>query len=235
MAMWSGARLHAELVALGPGIPDEAGGALPFVRLGVARLPRARGVRLLIVGVVSLVNFDHGFERGVVIAPVRALLRGGGMGGDRGAGLARVGVERNTIVGIDFLTIGFVVAALGYIGVQSIPIAAFGFAVAIIGALILLIVPESIPQDAYKALLKDSITNIEIVLEESQLRERAYFLKIEDEVRAFIPISASPSGIESSQLVLQNLSKAPKRFITNYRELRGLTLVPPGNEIVKPI
>src|SRR5271157_4683205 len=33
--------------------------------------------------------------------------------------------------------------------------------------------------------------------------------------------------------MLQNLSKAPRRFITNYRDLRGLTLVPPGNEIVK--
>ncbi len=142
-------------------------------------------------------------------------------------------VDRNTIVGIDFLVIGLVVLGLGYIGVQSIPIAAFGFAVAIIGALLLLIVPEPIPQDTYKSILKDAIANIEIILEESQLRERAYFLKIDDEVRAFVPISAGSESVQSSQGLVQNLTKGPKRFITNYRGLAGLTLIPPGNELVK--
>jgi hypothetical protein len=142
-------------------------------------------------------------------------------------------VDRNTIVGIDFLVIGLVVLGLGYIGVQSIPIAAFGFAVAIIGALLLLIVPEPIPQDTYRSLLKDAITNIEIILEESQLRERAYFLKIGDEIRAFVPISASLESFQSSRGLVQSLTKGPKRFITNYRGHAGLTLVPPGNELVK--
>lgn len=139
--------------------------------------------------------------------------------------------DRNTIVGIDFLVIGLVVAGLGYIAAQSIPIAAFGFAVAIIGALVLLIVPEPVPQDSYKTLLKDAIANIEIVLEESHLRERAYFLHFENDVRAFIPIT--DKNIQSSQRLVQNLMMAPKRFITNYKGLRGLVLVPPGNELVK--
>jgi hypothetical protein len=142
-------------------------------------------------------------------------------------------VDRNTIVGIDFLVIGLVVLGLGYVGAQSIPIAAFGFAVATIGALLLLIVPEPIPQDTYKSLFKDAIANIEIILEESQLRERAYFLRIDDEVRAFIPISAGSETVKSSQGLVQNLTKGPKRFITNYRGLTGLTMIPPGNELVK--
>jgi hypothetical protein len=140
--------------------------------------------------------------------------------------------DRNTIVGIDFLVIGFIVLGVGYIGAQSIPIAAFGFAVAIIGALILLIVPEPVPQDAFKSLLNDAISNIEIVLEESQLRERAYFVRIEDEVRAFVPISMSESA-KSSEGLVQNLTKGPKRFITNYRGLVGLSLIPPGRELVR--
>ena len=140
-------------------------------------------------------------------------------------------VDRNTVVGVDFLLIGFVVAGLGYIGAQSIPIAAFGFAVAIIGALVLLIVPEPVPQDAYRSLLKDAITNIEIILEESQLKERAYFLNIENEIRAFIPIIQE--RIQSSDRLVQSLTVCPKRFVTNYRGFRGLVLVPPGNESVK--
>jgi hypothetical protein len=144
-------------------------------------------------------------------------------------------VDRNTIVGIDLLTIGVVVSALGFIGAQSIPIAAFGFAVAIIGALILLIVPESIPQDAYRSLLKDSIANIEIILEESQLRERAYFVKTEEKVRAFIPILSTAESISgtTSEMLAQSLSKAPARFITKYGDLKGLMLIPPGNEITR--
>jgi hypothetical protein len=145
-------------------------------------------------------------------------------------------VDRNTIVGIDLLTIGIVVSALGFIGAQSIPIAAFGFAVAIIGALILLIVPESIPQDAYRALLKDSIANIEIILEESQLRERAYFVKTEEKVRAFIPILSAAESVSgtTSEMLAQSLSKAPPtRFITKYGGMKGLMLIPPGNEIVR--
>ncbi|MHB8567863.1 MAG: hypothetical protein ACYC7D_12845 [Nitrososphaerales archaeon] len=138
-------------------------------------------------------------------------------------------VDRNTIVGIDLLVIGGVVSALGYIGVQSIPVAGFGFAVAIMGALILLIVPEPIPQDAFRALLADSITNIEILLEESRLKERAYFLRTDDEkVRAFIPFEKhSPAEL------LERLNKAPKRFVTNSGDLKGLMLIPPGNEIVR--
>lgn len=140
-------------------------------------------------------------------------------------------VDRNTIVGIDLLAIGVVVAALGYIGAQSIPIAGFGLAVAIIGALVLLIVPEPIPQDAFKALLKDSITNIEILLEESHLKERAYFLRTDDaKVRAFIPITVEE---QENAKTLLTLNKAPKRLLTNYGDLKGLMLIPPGNEIVK--
>ena len=100
-------------------------------------------------------------------------------------------VDRNTVVGVDLLVVGFLVSALGYILAQSIPIAALGFALAIIGALLVLLVPEPVPQDAYRALLSDSIRNVEIILEEADLHERAYFVQLEDgEIRALIPLTA---------------------------------------------
>jgi len=140
---------------------------------------------------------------------------------------------------------------LGYVGAQSIPITAFGFAILVIGALILLIVPESVPQDAYKALLKDSITNIEILLEESQLRERAFFMRLDEgareqnEIRAFIPFpvvkvrgeevtSSAESLLSTSEVLLQeSLSSSPRRFVVKFGSSKALCLVPPGNEIVK--
>ncbi len=154
--------------------------------------------------------------------------------------------DRNTIVGVDFLVIGLVVSALGYIGVQSVSIAALGFSIAIIGALILLVIPESVPQDAFRALLKDSITNVEIILEETQLKNKAYFIPVKSEdnprgeIRAFIPIDAPVPKEETSiasnlniSMLVEYIDKSPRRFITSYGDLQGLLLVPPGNDIVR--
>jgi len=145
-------------------------------------------------------------------------------------------VDRNTVVGIDLLVVGFIVAGLGYTLAQSVPIAALGFALAVIGALLVLLVPEPVPQDAYKALLSDSIRNVEIILEESDLHERAYFMQLEDgETRALIPLSAlkAAGGASISSAALRELDKAPRRFIVDYHGLRGLMLIPPGAQIVK--
>ena len=141
-------------------------------------------------------------------------------------------MERNTLVGVDFLLMGFIISALGFFLADSIPIASFGFALAVIGALILLIVPEALPQDAFRALLKDAVRNVEIILEESGLRNRAYFMQMEDgELRALVPLSTPGSNQPAPDPA--ELDKAPRRFIVNLKGIRGLLLIPPGNEIVK--
>ncbi len=145
--------------------------------------------------------------------------------------------DRNTIVGIDFLVIGIVLSALGYIFSQSVSITAFGLVLAILGALIILIVPEVVPKEAYKALLQDSISNIELILEESMLKEKAYFIPTESgKIRALIPLSSSVSSnlkSPSASSLIQNVSRAPERFISRYGGIEGLFLYPPGNEIVR--
>ena len=141
-------------------------------------------------------------------------------------------MERNTLVGVDFLLMGFIVSALGFFLADSTPIASFGFALAVIGALILLVVPEAVPQDALKALLKDSVRNVEIILEESGLRNRAYFMQMEDgEIRALVPLAVP--GSEQVAPSPAELYMAPRRFVVNHRGIRGLLLIPPGNEIVR--
>jgi len=140
-------------------------------------------------------------------------------------------VERNTLVGIDFLLMGFIISGLGFFLADDIPIASFGFALAVIGALILLVVPEPVPQDAMKSLLKDAVRNVEIILEETGLRNRAYFTQMDGEVRAFIPLTG-PDGKPTAPQFAE-LDNAPRRFVVNLKGMRGLLLIPPGNEIVK--
>jgi hypothetical protein len=127
---------------------------------------------------------------------------------------------------------GFIISALGFFLADSVPIASFGFALAVIGALILLVVPEAVPQDALKALLKDAVRNVEIILEESGLRNRAFFMEMEDgELRALVPLSTPGSNQAAPNPA--EIDKAPRRFIVNQKGIRGLLLIPPGNELVK--
>jgi hypothetical protein len=141
-------------------------------------------------------------------------------------------MDRNTLVGVDFLVMGFIVSGLGFVLAQSVPIASFGFALVVIGALVVMLVPEPVPKDTFKALLKDSIRNVEIILEESGLRNRAYFMQMEDgEVRALVPLETS--GSEQRPPNVAELEKAPRRFIVDHKGIRGLLVIPPGNEIVK--
>ena len=140
-------------------------------------------------------------------------------------------MERNTLVGADFLLMGFVISGLGFFLADSTPIAAFGFALAVIGALVLLVVPENVPRDALKALLKDAVRNVEIILEEAGLRNRAYFMQMEDgELRALVPLS---TGQDQAAPATAEIDRGPRRFIVSQKGVTGLLLVPPGNEIVR--
>jgi hypothetical protein len=158
--------------------------------------------------------------------------------------------DRTSNIGLVFLLTGVVVAAAGYLVVQSIPIAGFGFALSALGALALFLASEVVPQDAYRALLDDSIANIEIVLEESQLQQRAVFIPSSGAVRAVIPVltangqrmrSTPQNELEESifdessfaRSLQQIVRDGSRKFIANYENLQGLVLVPPGNEIVK--
>jgi hypothetical protein len=139
-------------------------------------------------------------------------------------------LERNVVVGVDFLIMGAIISAAGFVLAQSVPIASFGFALLVIGALVLLLVPEPVPQDAFRSMMKDAVRNVEVLLEESGLRNKGYFLKMADgEVRAFIPSSGKPE--EKPDLSL--IEKAPLRLAIDYKGLKGVLIIAPGNEIVK--
>lgn len=141
-------------------------------------------------------------------------------------------LERNTVVGVDLLVAGGVLSGLGFSLAQSVPIAALGFALMVIGALVFLVVPEQVPQDALRALLKDSMRNVEMILEESALKNRAYFVRRGDgDILAFVPTSTSAGPFTASDI--GGLGSGPRRFLVDREGMRGVLLVPPGNEIVR--
>lgn len=144
-------------------------------------------------------------------------------------------MERNTVVGIDFLIVGIVVATAAYVWTQSVPIVALGFAISIIGALLLLVVSEPIPRDAYNALLNDSIANIELILSESNIKERAYTVAGDDgKIRAFIPLREASSSVELvDSRSFQRLRSSPQTFISSDENLKGLVMIQPGNDLVR--
>lgn len=110
-------------------------------------------------------------------------------------------VDRNALIGLDFLAMGGAIAALGYLFAQSVPIASLGFALAIIGALIFLIVPESVPHDAYYSMLRDAISNVELILEESNLNKRAWFF----------PLGAGGTTRKSKALMMMEKKKTKEK------------------------
>jgi hypothetical protein len=160
-------------------------------------------------------------------------------------------MQRNTLVGIGFLLMGSILAGGSALIIllrrfytsSGVSVAEFGLALAVIGALIVTLVPgwQAAPQDAFKGLLRDSIKNVEVILEESGLRNRAYFMKMADgDVRAFVPTSFFVEGPKSSKIVedqpaldVTPLYDGPQRFVVDYKGLRGMLLTSPGNEIVK--
>jgi hypothetical protein len=154
-------------------------------------------------------------------------------------------VEKGTLVGLVFLTIGVqFIFAYGVAQMvprsllaRSVPTAALAFAVAIIGALILLVVPESVSEVAYRAFLNDAIGDIEMLLEELGLSEKAYFFQTEpEEIRAFIPISqASKEGGVNwpPSYALPQLGKESSRLLVDRWGGKGLLLTPPGAQLVK--
>jgi len=54
---------------------------------------------------------------------------------------------------------------------------------------------------------------------------------MDGEVRAFIPL-AGPDG-KTTAPQLAELESAPRRFVVNLNGMRGLLVIPPGNEIVR--
>ena len=135
-------------------------------------------------------------------------------------------MERDTLVGVDFLLMGFIISSLGFFLADDIPIASFGFALAVIGVLILLIVPEPVPQDAMKSPLKDAVRKVETILEETGFRNRAAFTQMEGEVRAFIPL-AGPDGKPTAPQFAE-LDKSPRCFVISLKGMRGLLVIPPA-------
>ncbi len=143
--------------------------------------------------------------------------------------------ERNTVVGIDLLVAGALIASMGYLLVRSTAINAFGFSLATVGAVVLLVVPEDIARPALSRLLADSTANLEALLEETGLRARAYYIPSPEGLKSFVSggDEGSNGGAEITADELRTLARPPLSLIIESRGRKGLLLTPPGATLVR--
>ena len=157
--------------------------------------------------------------------------------------------DRNTVVGVDFVAAGAVIAALGYALARNIPIAALGFSLATVGAVILLTVPEPVPRDVLQMMLGDAVRNLDALLADAGLREKAYYLVAGEDVKAFVPLNPeggaaagppSPDGwgdaeklLEHARLIQSQLSSKQVNMVAELGGVKGLVFTPPVNQLVK--
>ncbi|HDN84789.1 MAG TPA: hypothetical protein ENG47_03420 [Candidatus Aerophobetes bacterium] len=137
-------------------------------------------------------------------------------------------MNRFKAIGSGFIGFGGIIASFSYFVIFSIPLTALGLAFAILGCVILIFPEYLVPHQVVKGMISGSITNIEAMLEEFSVNQRAIYLPSKDgKIYAFVPLLGNPSYPEIREIVY-----APKRVISNVDGHAGLFIYPPGSDVV---
>ena len=98
----------------------------------------------------------------------------------------------------------------------------------ILGVTLLLLPDSPVPAHQIRAMMEGACVNIEALLEEFDVEEKAVYLPPRDgRVYAFAPLSSNP-GVD-----VRGLERAPLRVITEVSGEPGLFVFPPGSEVVR--
>jgi hypothetical protein len=123
---------------------------------------------------------------------------------------------------------GAVVSVVSYFVIQNIPLTALGLGSVMVGLASLLLPPKAVPTSLVKAMLQNSCTNIEAILEQYDARGRAVYLPPRDGyVTAFVPIKEIPS------MEVAAAGDIPLRVLSAAGGTKGVTVFPPGSELPK--
>jgi hypothetical protein len=122
-----------------------------------------------------------------------------------------------------------VVAFVSYYLLFSVPFAALGVACVILGGATLTLPESPVPSGAVRGVIHASVMNVEALLEEFDVHEKAIYLPPKDgEAVAYVPLSANPRSP-----TLESLTEAPRRLVTQADGVPVLMVVPPGSELVR--
>jgi hypothetical protein len=131
-------------------------------------------------------------------------------------------------LGAAIAAFGSVVAFLSYFVLFSVPFTAFGVACLIMGAATLSLPERPVPGRAVRAVIQAAVLNVEALLEEFNVKEKAIYLPPKDGLSvAYVPLSSNPHPPS-----FDDLTNAPRRLVTELEGVPVLMVVPPGAEVV---
>ena len=131
--------------------------------------------------------------------------------------------------GAGIAAFGAVVAYVSYYLLFSVPFAALGVACVILGGATLTLPESPVPSGAVRGVIQASVLNVEAVLEEFDVHEKAVYLPPRDgESIAFVPLSSNPH-----LPAIEALLSAPRRLVSEAGGVPVLMVVPPGAELVR--
>ncbi|MEM0075605.1 MAG: hypothetical protein QXV84_04570 [Conexivisphaerales archaeon] len=137
--------------------------------------------------------------------------------------------DRYISLGLSLISFGIVLASFSYFILLNTPLTALGIACVILGFTAASLPEHVVPRNAVKAMLRGAVLNIEALLEEFEVHEKAIYLAPKDGlVTAFIPLKNNPK-----QASVDQIYKAPRRVVTQAGGEPGLIIFPPGAEIVR--
>ena len=131
--------------------------------------------------------------------------------------------------GAGIASFGAVVALVSYYFLLSVPFAALGVACVILGGATLALPESPVPSGAVRGVIHASVMNVEALLEEFDVREKAVYLPPKDgQSVAFVPLATNPHAPE-----VRSLMDAPRRLVSQADGVPVLLVVPPGSELVR--
>jgi len=140
------------------------------------------------------------------------------------------------LAGLRYFSFGAGIASLApwsafvsYYFLFSVPFAALGVACVILGGATLTLPESPVPSGAVRGVIHASVMNVEALLEEFDVREKAFYLPPKDgQSVAFVPLATNPRAPEPQALI-----DAPRRLVSDAGGVPVLLVVPPGSEMVR--
>lgn len=135
----------------------------------------------------------------------------------------------NSTLGFALITFGLLFTIFNYLITLSTPLIATGIAIIIIGLALSLLPDYSITKKTIQSILNGSMLNIEAILEQLDIKEKAVFIPTEDnKIVAYIPLTTNPHPPKVEQYF-----KAPRTIITKAGENFALMIYPPASDLIK--
>lgn len=131
--------------------------------------------------------------------------------------------------GVVLTVFGVPFAVFSYLVLNDVTFTALGLASVILGVTAYLVPSSPVPVDSVRAMMEGAFVNVEALLEEYDATSKGVYMPpVNDRVYCFVPLSG-----ELRDWDIQRLKEAPVRVVSEFSGVRGLTVFPPGSDVVR--